>query len=67
MELLLIVGHDPLDAVGVEVSGDLGQRIPRFGKLEQGPLEQVMIVRLELNTSPVPEYLPVASEEGLGS
>ena len=59
VELLLVVGHDPADPPGVEVSGHLLQGEVRLGKLEEGPLEEIPVVRLEVDLPPVSEHPPV--------
>lgn len=63
VELLLIVGHDPLDPLGVEVVGDLlGGESPE-GELRHREGKQAYVVRLKVNLSPVPEDLPIAQQE----
>ena len=63
MELFLIVRHNTADTVGVEVSCDLGKLKSGLGKLEQGPLKQIMIVCLEVDLRLAGEHLPVAQQE----
>ena len=65
MEFFLIVGHDPLDAVFVEVSGHLGQGKARLGELEQGPVEQGAVVGLKMNLPALPKHPTVAPQEAL--
>ena len=63
MEFLLIICHDTLDAVLVEVPGDLGQGKPHLGELKQGPLEQVVVVCFELDLASLLQHTAVAPQE----
>ena len=65
MEFFLIVGHDPLDAVLVEISGHLRQGKARLGELEQGPVKQGAVVSLKLNLPALPEHPAVTPQEAL--
>lgn len=67
MELRLIVSHNTANAIGVKVSGHLRKLEAHFGKLEQGPLKQVMIVGLEMDLPLLSQHLTVAKQEvGMG-
>ena len=63
MEFFLIVGHDAADTVGVEIPGDLGELEPGLWELEQGPLKQIVVVRLEVNLPLAGEDLTVAQQK----
>lgn len=63
IELGLIVGHDPLGAVLVEIPGDLAQGVARRRELQQGELKEGLVVGLELHLPSVPEDLPVGLQE----
>ena len=67
VELLLIVGHDPLHAAGVQVPGDLRQGKAARLKLGQGPLKQVPVVRFEVDGPAGGQHLAVEGQEiGMG-
>ena len=67
VEPLLIVGHDPHGAVGVEIPCHLTEGKAHLGELEQGPLEEVVVVAFEVDLAPFAEHFPVLKEEtGVG-
>ena len=49
----------------MEVPGNLGQLVARLGELEQGPLEQVVVICFELDAPSVPEHLSVTPQKRL--
>lgn len=63
MELLLIVGHHALDAVGVEIPGDLREQESRSGELKQGPLKQIAVVCFKVDLALAGEDLAVAQQK----
>ena len=51
----------------MEVPGDLPELIARMGELEEGPLEEAPVVRLEVDLPSIPEDPPVELQEvGVG-
>jgi len=56
VEFFLIVGHHAPDPIGVEIPGDLRERIARLGELEQGIFKQVPVIRLKVDLSAGTEH-----------
>ena len=63
VKLLLIVSHNPLDAVLMEVAGHLGQGKTHLGELEQRPLKQVMVIGLEMDLTPLLQHVPITPQK----
>ena len=65
VELLLVVCHDALHPMFMEVPGHLLQGVARLSKLKEGPLEQIVVVRLEPQFAAVPQEAAVQDEKAL--